>query len=179
MPSLPEAQSQAGCTDRRARNERDRRRQESQPRHRRRPRKVLTDRRPDRVRHNRVLPMKDRVGPPRERPHQDGRVRALADQVAARVGCDRDAEVQERDSQVRREDQTFAPYRLAAVFDGGATPTFYRTFRVLRGGSRCTGPVASGGPARGRADVGEAKSLFLFLLDRPAQLSQPRHSLGV
>ena len=87
----------------RAGEERYGRERKREPRNRRDPREVEADRRPDRVREDRVLPVENRVRPPAERPDEDLRVGAEADPVAAWMGGDRDAEVQERDRKVCRQ----------------------------------------------------------------------------
>ena len=64
---------------------RHRRKDQGEPRNARRPGEIDAGRRVDRVAVERVLPRLDRVQHPRERPDEDLRVAAVADEVAARV----------------------------------------------------------------------------------------------
>ena len=92
--------------DDRAGRERQRRERHCEPRRALGPGEVDPVRHPDRLRHQRVLAVQDRMRPPRERPDEDLRIGSEASYVvAARMGEDPDAEHEDRDGGVAGECQ--------------------------------------------------------------------------
>ena len=96
----------------RAGGERDRREQKCEPGHRRRPDEVAPVRRPEHMRHERVVPVEHGVRPPAERPDEELRVAARSDQIAPEVREHRDREVRERDGEVGDSGHERVPSRL-------------------------------------------------------------------
>src|SRR5207248_10974763 len=77
------------------------------------PREVDPARRPDRVRVDRVLPVEERVRPPRKRPDENARVATVADDRPAGVRSDRSAEVDERSRRIAQERRRLWPAQPA------------------------------------------------------------------
>ena len=142
---------------RRAGRQRHRREQQGEPRHRGRPDEVAPGRRPERGRDEGIQAVQERVRPPAERPDEELRVAAAADQIAVEVRQNRDREVRDGEREIAAAgERNGPPGRLAArALHPCLTPALAQgrppADRRLDPGALATaGGAASGGGAEDR-----------------------------